>query len=121
MGRLGKDFKRFPHRCTIYTEKEPTGFETEEELENMKQVLWDGVCRKEFMSVGYGQEYVVKADYRVQLGEVVDGKEVGAVVPCITAGMSISVTDLQGTNEYSVKDAYAGQLGTSVYCDRANT
>jgi hypothetical protein len=36
----------------------------------------------------------------------------------IMAGMLIDVTDRQGTFEgLMISDAYAGELGTSVYCD----
>ncbi len=104
--------KRFPHTCEIYTMTEPTPFSDGE-----KVTVWSGICRKELMSTGKGQEYVIKADYRIQLGEVVNGKEVGAVVSGILAGMYCKVTDLQGTFELTIKDAYAGQLGTSVFCD----
>ena len=115
MGRLVKDFKRFPHTCRICTVGEPTPFSDGEEI-----VVWEGVCRKELMSSGTGHDYVIKADYRVQLGKVENGKEVGAIVEGILAGMVVTVTDLQGTHELTVKDAYAGQLGTSVFCDKAN-
>ena len=117
MGRLGKNFKRFPHYCKIYGMGEPTGFETEEQIEDLKVVVWEGCCRKEYVSDGTGQDNVITADYRIQLGQVVDGKEVGAVVSGIHAGLKIEVTDLQGTCVLDVKDAYAGQLGTSVFAD----
>ena len=122
MGNLGKNFKRFPHTCRItYFDGTITGFETEEEIEAMNKVLFDGICRKEYMSNGTGQDYVVTADYRVQLGKIENGKEVGAVVPGIKAGMQIVVTDLSDTNTLDIKDVYIGQLGTSVFCDKANT
>ena len=117
MGRLGQNFKRFPHRCTIYSMGTPTGFETEEELANLKHVIWEGVCRKERMSDGTGEDNVRLADYRINLGEVVNGKEVGAIVTGLHAGLDIEVTDLQGTFILDIKDAYAGQLGTSVFAD----
>ncbi len=117
MGRLGQNFKRFPHRCTIYSMGTPTGFETEEELANLKHVIWEGVCRKERMSNGTGEDNVRLADYRINLGEVVNGKEVGAIVTGLHAGLDIEVTDLQGTFILDVKDVYAGQLGTSVFAD----
>ncbi len=117
MGRLGQNFKRFPHRCTIYSMGTPTGFETEEELANLKHVIWEGVCRKERMSNGTGEDNVRLADYRINLGEVVNGKEVGAIVTGLHAGLDIEVTDLQGTFILDIKDAYAGQLGTSVFAD----
>jgi len=122
MGYLGKNFKRFPHTCRItYFEGQITGFETEEEIEAMNKVLFDGICRKEYMSNGTGQEYVVTADYRIQLGKIENGKEVGAVVPGIKAGMKIVVTDLSDTHTLDIKDVYIGQLGTSVFADKANT
>lgn len=95
----------------------PTGFETEEELANLKHVIWEGVCRKERMSNGTGEDNVRLADYRINLGEVVNGKEVGAIVTGLHAGLDIEVTDLQGTFILDIKDAYAGQLGTSVFAD----
>lgn len=95
----------------------PTGFETEEELANLKHVIWEGVCRKERMSNGTGEDNVRLADYRINLGEVVNGKEVGAIVTGLHAGLDIEVTDLQGTFILDVKDVYAGQLGTSVFAD----
>ena len=112
MGRLGKNFKRFPHSCTIYTMRDVTSFSDGE-----KMVIWQGCCRKEYVSNGTGQDNVIIADYRIQLGKVENGKEVGAVVPGIHAGMIIKVKDLQATYELTVKDAYAGQLGTSVFAD----
>lgn len=122
MGNLGRIFKRFPHTCTIkYFDGEITGFETEEEIEATWKVLFNGICRKEYMSDGTGQDYVVTAQYRVQLGTIENCKEVGAIVPGIKPGMSMVVTDLSGTHVMEIKDVYVGQLGTSVYCDKANT
>lgn len=122
MGNLGKNFKRFPHTCRIeYFDGNPTGLETEEEIAAMHKVLFDGICRKEYMSNGTGQEYVVTAKYRVQLGKIENGKEVGAIVEGIKSGMQIVVTDLSDTHTLDIKDVYAGQLGTSVFCDLANT
>lgn len=131
MGRLGKGIIRFPHTCTIYSMSSPTAFSSGE-----KTVLWTGRCRKESntsIRTFKGSESVLKSDYRVQLGALVggdlsgdasaayDGKvgeECGAVVGGIVAGMFIDVTDAQGTFEgLTISDAYAGQLGTSVYCD----
>lgn len=122
MGNLGKNFKRFPHTCRIeYFDGNPTGFETEEEIAAMHKVLFDGIWRKEYMSNGTGQEYVVTAKYRVQLGKIENGKEVGAIVEGIKPGMDMTVTDLSDTHTMEIKDVYAGQLGTSVFCDLANT
>ena len=122
MGILGKNFKRFPHTCRItYIDGRITGFESDEEIKAMEKVLFDGICRKEYMSNGTGKEYVIKSDYRVQLGNVENGKEVGAIVSGIKPGMNIVVTDMSGTHVLEIKDAYIGQLGTSVFCDKANT
>jgi len=122
MGNLGKNFKRFPHTCRIeYFDGEITGFESDEEIEAMHKVLFDGICRKEYMSNGTGQDYVITADYRVQLGKIENGKEVGAIVEGIKAGMQIEVTDLSDTHTLDIKDVYIGQLGTSLFCEKANT
>ena len=112
MGKLGNSFKRFPHTCKIYSVSDVTPFS-----EGDSSCLWCGICRKEMLSSSHGGEYVIKSDYRVQLGKMENGKEVGAVVPGIVAGMFVRVSDLQGTHELVVKDSYAGQLGTSVFCD----
>lgn len=131
MGRLGKNFTRFPHRCVIYTMSEATPFDDGE-----KVVLWEGRCRKESntsVRTFKGAESVLKSDYRVQLGSLVggdlagdanaaydgrNGEECGAVVGGIVAGMLIDVDDKQGHFEgLTISDAYASQLGTSVYCD----
>ena len=101
-----------------------------------KSVLWEGRCRKESntsIRTFKGSDSVIKSDYRVQLGALVggelsgdadaaydgkQGEECGAVVHGIKAGMFIDVTDAQGTFKgLTISDAYAGQLGTSVYCD----
>lgn len=135
MGRLAQNFPRFPHRCTIYVLKEPTGFETEEEEANLKEVVWEGRCRKESntsIRTFKGTENVLKGDYRVQLGALAggdlpgdadaepngrDGEECGAVVSGISAGMYIDVTDRNGDFTLSINDPYAGNLGTTLYCD----
>lgn len=111
MGRLAANFPRFPHRCIIYKMKEPTGYETEEELKHLKEVVWTGRCRKESntsIRTFKGQEHVLKGDYRVQLGALVggslpgdadaapdgrDGEECGAVVCTVHSGMFIDVYD----------------------------
>ena len=127
MGRLGKVFPRFPHRCTIYSMDGVSSFDDGE-----KTVLWEGACRKESNSsirTFKGSESVLKSDYRVQLGCRVgdadaapDGKaigdEVGAIVGGIVAGMFIDIEDRQGKFEgLTISDAYAGDLGTTIYCD----
>ena len=113
MGRLGKNFRRWPHTCEIYSVEGETSF-----ADGEKVIIWRGLCRKEITSQGQGHENVLNSDYRVNLGEVVDGKEIGAIVPGIKAGMFIDVTDLQGTSTLTIKDAYAGNLGTSVSADK---
>lgn len=81
----------------------------------------------------YGQDFVLKSDYRVQLGSIVGGElsgdadaspdgrpgeECGAVVYGIKPGMFIDVTNQNGdTVVLRVSDSYAGNLGTTVYCD----
>lgn len=139
MGRLAKNFPRFPHRCTIYSLGAPTGFETAEEEASLKTVVWEGRCRKESntsIRTFKGSENVLKGDYRVQLGALVggnlagdkdaasdgrQGEECGAVVSGITAGLFIEVTDRCGTFTLSVNDAYSGNLGTTLYCDEYKT
>ena len=62
MGRLAQNFPRFPHRCIIYTMQDPTGFETEEEIAALKEVVWEGRCHKESntsIRTFKGQEYVL--------------------------------------------------------------
>jgi len=139
MGRLAQNFPRFPHRCVIYSMQEPTGFETEEEIAALKDVVWEGRCRKESntsIRTFKGQEYVVKGDYRVQLGALVggelsgdadaepngrNGEECGAIVTVIKAGMFVDVTDRTDTFTLSLNDIYAGNLGTTLYCDQYKT
>lgn len=111
MGRFGKDFRRFPHTCEIYTMTDSTPFSDGE-----KVTVWSGVCRKERMGDGT-RDNVIIADYRIQLGNIINGKEIGAIVSGIKSGMIIDVTDMQGSFTLTVKDAYAGQLGTSVFAD----
>lgn len=131
MGRLGERFRRFPHRCEIYYMEGSGSFE-----EGEKVVLWRGRCRKESntsIRTFKGSESVLKCDYRVQLGALVGGclegdkdaaydgrkgEECGAIVEGIRAGMLIDIVDKQGSfNELTISDAYAGELGTSLYCD----
>ncbi len=139
MGRLAQNFPRFPHRCTIYRMKEPTGFESEEEIAALKEVVWEGRCRKESntsIRTFKGTENVLKGDYRVQLGALVggelsgdedaepngrDGEECGAIVEGLKAGLFIEVTDRNGDFLLSLNDAYAGNLGTTLYCDEYKT
>ena len=131
MGRLGEGFIRFPHRCVIYSIGEVTPFSEGERI-----VLWEGRCRKESntpVRTFKGSDSVLKTDYRVQLGALVGGElpgdddaaydgvdcaECGAIVLGIRAGMLIDVEDRQGLFAgLTISDAYAGDLGTSVYCD----
>jgi hypothetical protein len=113
MGKLGMNFRRWPHTCEIYATVGAGSF-----ADGQKETVWKGVCRKELTGRGQGHEYVLRSDYRINLGEIVDGKEVGAHVEGITAGMYIEVTDSQGTAVLVIKDAYCGNLGTSVFADR---
>lgn len=117
----------------------PTGFETEKEIEALKEVVWEGRCRKESntsIRTFRGTEYVVKGDYRVQLGAVVGGElsgdadaepngrtgeECGAIVGGLKAGMFVDVTDRSGSFTLSLNDVYAGNLGTTLYCDEYKT
>ena len=113
MGRLGDNFKRWPHTCEIYKVEGGGSFSDGE-----KVTIWAGVCRRELMGRGSGHDFVLESDYRINLGEVVNGKEVGAIVKGITAGMYIEVVDGQGHAVMVVKDAYCGNLGTTVFADR---
>ena len=81
----------------------------------------------------YGTDYVLKSDYRVNLGSLVGGdlpgdadaapdgrpgEECGAIVHGIKPGMFIDVTNQDGdTLVLRISDSYASNLGTSVYCD----
>lgn len=139
MGRLANQFIRFPHRCTIYVMDNPTGFETEEEIEALKRVVWVGRCRKESntsIRTFKGSENVLKGDYRVQLGALVggdlqgdadaepngrNGEECGAIVYGLKAGMLVDVEDRNGHFTLNLNDPYAGNLGTTLYCDEYKT
>ena len=131
MGRLGKNFRRFPHRCEIYYMDGVGSFSDGE-----KVTVWMGRCRKESntsIRTFKGSESVIKCDYRVQLGALVGGnccgdkdaapdgrygEECGAIVEGIKAGMLIDIEDRQGNfTSLTISDAYAGELGTSLYCD----
>lgn len=131
MGRLGDGFRRFPHRCEIYSVSDVTPFS-----EGSRVVLWSGRCRKESntsVRTFKGADSVIKADYRVQLGALVGGdllgdydaaydgrrgEECGAVVRGVVAGLLMDVEDRQGKFVgLTISDAYAGELGTTVYCD----
>lgn len=131
MGRLGNSFVRFPHRCVIYTITDVTPFS-----EGTRVVVWEGRCRKESntsVRTFKGADGVYKSDYRVQLGSLkggslpgdanaaydgVEGKECGAVVSGIVAGLLMDVVDPQGNTEgLMVSEAYTGNLGTTVYCN----
>lgn len=139
MGRLAHNFPRFPHRCIIYMMTEPTGFENEEQIANLKKVVWEGRCRKESntsIRTFKGSENVLKGDYRVQLGALVGGElpgdayaepngrpgeECGAIVGGLKAGMLIDVEDRNGSYTLNLNDPYAGNLGTTLYCDEYKT
>lgn len=135
MGRLGQQFVRFPHRCTIYTWEGVTSFSDGE-----KVILWEGRCRKESntsVRSFTGSDAVMKSDYRIQLGALVGGElsgdkdaaydgrpgeECGAIVSGVKAGMLVDVDDKCGEiHELSVTDVYVGNLGTSVYCNLVKT
>jgi len=136
MGRLGKNFPRFPHRCEIYYYDGYTGYETDEELAVKRVVVWSGRCRKESntsVRTFKGADNVLKTDYRLELGSLVggslsgdlsaaydgrSGEECGAIVGGIKAGMLVDVTDGQDTFlGLTISDAYQGNLGTTVYFD----
>ena len=104
--------------------------------EGERVTLWSGRCRQESntnLRTFYGQDFVLKSDYRVQLGSIVGGdlpgdanpapdgrygEECGAIVVGIKSGMFIDVTDLNGdTTVLRISEAYVGNLGTTVYCD----
>ena len=111
------DFRRFPHRCVIYQNEGADSFGGGERV-----VVWEGICRKESntsLHTFRGKDYVFKSDFRIELGAVDEnGEELGAVVPGLKKGMLVDVNDLQGFFEgLVISDVYAGNLGTSVYCD----
>lgn len=133
MGRLAQEFERFPHRCTIYYMSGETSFD-----DGVKTIVWSGRCRKESnvsIRTFRGADSVLKGDYRVQLGAKVggelsgdadaaydgmNGEECGAVVEGLYSGLQIDITDPQGEhNGLMISDAYAGRLGTTIYCDDA--
>lgn len=135
----------------------PTGFESEQEIKALKNVVWEGRCRKESntsIRTFKGTENVIKGDYRVQLGALVGGElsgdkdaapdgrigeECGAVVKTLKAGLFIDVyySEQQTSSSSSsssfdddepqpdcilnVNDSYAGNLGTTLYCDEYKT
>lgn len=134
MGRLAKSFTRFPYRCTIYQMTDPTPLSDGE-----KNVVWIGRCRKESntsVRTFKGTDNVLKGDYRVQLGALVggelsgdadaepngkSGEECGALVGGLNAKMLIDVKDRCGIFTLNINDVYAGELGTTLYCDLAKT
>lgn len=113
------EFKRFPHTCTIYSLSEDDSFSDGERV-----IVWEGVCRKERNTSirAFKQDEVYKGDYRIQLGQIDPdtGEEYGAIVEGIKSGMFVDCTDCQDTFvKMPISDAYVGNLGTSVYCDKA--
>lgn len=127
MGRLSKQFIRFPKHCKVYDIGEPTPFSDGE-----KTLVWEGACRLESNTSIRSftkSENVMMSDYRVQLGTTggaadaaPDGKtgqECGAIVEGITSGMIVEVVGYG--YELSVTDVYVGQLGTTVYCNVKKT
>lgn len=122
---------RFPHRCTIYEVTGVTPFSDGE-----KRIVWTGRCRKEDKTFGVN-DGVPKTSYRVHLGALIGGdlagdadaayrdqrgREVGARVEGLKAGLLIDVTDAQGEfTGRTITDAYCGTMGTSVYFGDAKT
>lgn len=111
------DFRRFPHTCEIYYNEGSDSFDG-----GTRVVVWKGICRKESntsLRTFRGKDYVFKSDFRIELGAVdSNGEELGAVVPGLKKGMLVDVTDLQDELVgLVISDAYAGNLGTTVYCD----
>lgn len=132
MGRLSKNFIRFPRRCRIFDAGAVTPF-----TDGEQETVWEGRCRVEsntsIRSFTKG-ENVLMSDYRVQLGSVVGGslpgdydacydgrhgEECGAVARGISSGMFVEVSGESYT--LSVTDVYVGQLGTTVYCNVKKT
>ncbi len=131
MSRLGDKFIRFPHRCVIYSISNVTPFS-----EGNRVVLWEGRCRKESntsVRTFKGTDGVFKSDYRVQLGSLpggslpgdanaaydgIEGKECGAIVNGVVAGLLMDVVDGQGELVgLTISESYVGNLGTTVYCN----
>lgn len=95
---------RHPHVCRIYRKEGATNFSKGTEV-----VLYEGACRKEGSTNlrTFKTNNVLKCDYALSLPGIIEG---------IMSGDLIDVTDRQG--EYKgcmVTDAYAGNLGTTVY------
>lgn len=95
---------RHPHKCRIYRKVGATNFSKGEEA-----ILYEGVCRKEGSTNlrTFKTNNVLKSDYLLSLPGTVEG---------ILSGDLIDVTDRQGEFKgCMVTDAYAGNLGTTVY------
>lgn len=95
---------RHPHTCRIYRLEGATNFS-----KGTEKVLYEGVCRKEGSTNlrTFKTNNVVKSDYGLSLPGTIKG---------IRSGDMVDVIDRQG--EYKgclVTDAYAGNLGTTVY------
>lgn len=101
---MGISNPRFPHRCRIYRMEGATSFESGE-----AKVLYEGECRKQTNTSlrTFRTSGVIKGDYSLSLPGTVGG---------ILPGDLIDVTDRQGGwKGCMVSDAYAGNLGTTVY------
>lgn len=107
---------RFPHTCVIYREEAESSFDSEPTRTYLYGAdgAW-GECRKESSTSKrhFETNHVYRADYRLSLPGSVTG---------ILAGDLVDVTDLQGTFERcTVSEAFATNLGTSVFFNLANT
>ena len=95
---------RFPHTCKIYREEGASNFSS-----GVDKTIYEGECRMEGNTSvrTFKVQNVVKADYRLQI----PGQVLG-----VKAGDLLDVTDRQGTfYRCAIADAFAGNLGTSVY------
>lgn len=95
---------RFPHTCTVYRIDGETSFE-----DGDKTILYEGKCAK-YGNTGlrsFKSNNVFKGDYAVDIPGLIKG---------IRSGCIVDVTDYGG--EYKsciVTDAYASEMGTTVY------
>lgn len=95
---------RHPHVCRIYRMAGVTNFS-----KGTEKVLYEGVCRKGGSTNlrTFKTNDVVKSDYSLSLPGTVEG---------IHSGDLVDVTDRQGVyKRCEVTDAYAGNLGTTVF------
>ena len=99
---------RFPHTCTVYRMEGETSFEDGE-----KTVLYEGKCNKYGSSSlrTFKTSNVVKCDYAVDIPGLIEG---------IQTGDMVDATDYSGTvTGCLVTDAYATEMGTTVYFNLA--